>query len=327
MVKLAIISFEHVHAAHYLEVLQRTPEVEIYLAEPEETRLAACGESLKGTTRFADYREMLRQTKLDGAIICSANARHHEIVLECARAGIHVLCEKPIATRLKDAYEMLAACEAQQLVLGICFPCRHSSVLSQARQILRQGGLGDLVAVKSTNHGTMPGGWFADPVLAGGGAVTDHTVHVADALRWLLGVEFTQVMARAATRLYNIPVEDVGLLSLEMNNQAFVTLDTSWSRPNKSFPLWGDVHLTLVGSKGVMELELFPWTLNYYSEAAGKHLAMARDGDLNGKMIRNFIAAIRGEESIAASGMDGIRALEVVEAAYRSIASHTVALI
>jgi predicted dehydrogenase len=157
--------------------------------------------------------------------------------------------------------------------------------------------------------------------------VTDHTVHVVDALRWFLGVEFTQVMARAATRLYDIPVEDVGLLSLEMNNQAFVTLDTSWSRPNKSFPIWGDVHLTLVGSKGVMELELFPWTLNYYSESVGKHLALARDGDLNGKMIRNFVAAIQGKETIAASGMDGVRALEVVEAAYRSIASRAVALI
>jgi predicted dehydrogenase len=216
---------------------------------------------------------------------------------------------------------MLAICEAQGVTLGICFPVRHSSVLQQARQIIQQGGLGSLVAVKSTNHGTMPGGWFIDPALSGGGAVIDHTVHVADGLRWLLDAEFTSVFAHAATRLYDIPVEDVGLLTLQMNNEAFVTLDTSWSRPNQSFPLWGDVSVTVVGTKGVLELELFPWTLNYYSEKDKKHLAIARDGDLNLKLLKNFVECLQGHETIAASGVDGLRALEVVQAAYQSIAA------
>jgi predicted dehydrogenase len=168
----------------------------------------------------------------------------------------------------------------------------------------------------------MLGDWFVDPRLAGGGAVMDHTVHVVDALRWLLEAEFTRVFARAATRLYDLPVEDCGLLSMEMSNGAFVTLDTSWSRPNRSFPLWGDVSMSIIGSEGVLELELFPWTLSFYSEETGKHVAIPHDGDLNRAMLQNFVKAIRGEAVISANGEDGLRALEVVEAAYHSIGSN-----
>lgn len=65
----------------------------------------------------------------------------------------------------------------------------------RVKQALEQGQTGEVLAIKGTNHGRMPGGWFTDPDLAGGGAVLDHTVHVADLIRWLLGKEFTSVYA------------------------------------------------------------------------------------------------------------------------------------
>jgi predicted dehydrogenase len=216
------------------------------------------------------------------------------VVLDFARAKIPILCEKPIATKCSDAREMLAICEANDVPLGICFPVRFSEPLRQAKRLVEQGGLGQVVAVKATNHGTMPGDWFVDPQLSGGGAVMDHTVHVVDALRWLFDAEFTQVFAHAANRLHPIPVEDVGLLTLEMSNEVFVTLDTSWSRPNRSFPIWGDVTIEIVRNARGTQLDLFPWTLNYYSESAGKHLADARDGDLTLRMLENFVGMIEG---------------------------------
>jgi UDP-N-acetylglucosamine 3-dehydrogenase len=200
-------------------------------------------------------------------------------------------------------------------------------VLQRAKQMILTGALGRTVAVKSTYHGTMPGGWFGDPALAGGGAIMDHTVHVVDLLRWLFDAEFTQVFAHAATRMYDFQVEDCGLLTLEMNNGVFVTLDTSWSRPNRSFPIWGDVSLSIIGTRGVLNLELYPWTLNFYSEKEGKHLAIAKDGDLNQRLLENFIRAVGGEERISASGLDGMRALEVVEAAYQSVAANQIVML
>jgi UDP-N-acetylglucosamine 3-dehydrogenase len=321
MPNLAIIGFEHVHAAHYLAALKQLPEVKLFVAEKEAQRLTPYKSQLEGVPVFSDFRRLLEEVSLDGAIVCTDNAGHRDAVNQCARSHVHILCEKPIATSLEDARQMLALCEANQVILGICFPVRQSPVLAQAREVIRQGGMGKIRAIKATNHGTMPGDWFADPIRSGGGAIMDHTVHVADALRWLLDAEFTRVFALSAIRLYDIPVEDCGLLSLEMNNGVFVTLDTSWSRPNRSFPLWGDVTLRVIGEKGVLDLDLFPWTLNYFSEEAEKHLAIAGDGDLNYKMLINFLEATHGNGTVSATGRDGLRALEVVMAAYRSVSS------
>ena len=320
--RLAIISLEHLHAAYYLPCLRNLPGIEVVaVAESGQRRVSAHASLLEGLTVVSDYHQLLRPGAVDGVLVCSANSHHKQVVLDFARAKIPILCEKPIATKCSDAREMLAICEANDVPLGICFPVRFSEPLRQAKRLVEQGGLGPVVAVKATNHGTMPGDWFVDPQLSGGGAIMDHTVHVVDALRWLFDAEFTQVFAHAANRLHPIPVEDVGLLTLEMSNEVFVTLDTSWSRPNRSFPIWGDVTIEIIGTRGVLSVDLFPWTLNYYSESAGKHLADARDGDLSLRMLENFVGMIEGRATLSATGLDGLRALEVVEAAYKSIAT------
>ncbi|MEW5977926.1 MAG: Gfo/Idh/MocA family oxidoreductase [Acidobacteriota bacterium] len=322
MIRLAIISFEHVHAPHYLQGLKEIDGVSVAaVAEPEDRRLEAHSSLLQGIPRYTDYKRMIEAEDLDGVIVCSANSRHKEIVIECARAGLPVLCEKPIATRTADAREMLAVCQAHDSALVICFPTRFSPALHQAREVLRQGSLGKPLAVSATNRGMMPGDWFVDPELAGGGALMDHTVHVADALRWLFEAEFTRVFAHAATRLHQTPVEDVGLVTLEMSNEVFVTVDTSWSRPNRSFPLWGDLCMRIVGTEGVLDVDVVPWTLNQYSEEAGKHLVTARDGDLNIRLLTAFVQSLSGQSTLLANGVDGLRALEVVEAAYKSLES------
>lgn len=322
MVKLLMLGLEHVHARHYLECLKHLPEVQVVaVAEADSGRLHAVSEFLEAMPVYADYHKMLREEPADGAIVCSANTRHKDMVKDCARAGIPILCEKPIATKAADAREMLAVCQAHEVPLGMCFPARFSEALSQAKHLIGQGEMGKVLAVKATNHGTMPGDWFVDPELSGGGAIMDHTVHVVDALRWLFEAEFTQVFGHASSRLHSLGVEDTGLLSLEMSNEVIVTLDTSWSRPNRSFPIWGDVSLVIIGTRGVLNLELFPWTLNYYSEEAGKHLVISRDGDLNRLLLESFIKVLRTKTAVSADGVDGLRALEVVEAAYQSVLS------
>jgi len=325
MIKLLMLGLEHIHAYHYLECLKHMADVQVVgVAEADGGRLDAAVELLETVPIYTDYQKMLLEVPADGAIVCSANTRHKDMVKNSARAGIAVLCEKPIATKTSDAREMLAVCQAHEVPLGICFPARFSDALSQAKHLIDRGEAGKVLAVKATNHGTMPGDWFVDPELSGGGAVMDHTVHVVDALRWLLEAEFTQVFGHASSQLYNLGVEDSGLLSLEMSNEVIVTLDTSWSRPNRSFPVWGDVSLSIVGTRGVLNLELFPWTLNHYSEEAGKHLVLSRDGDLNRRLLDNFIGALRAKTTLSPDGVDGLRALELVEAAYKSVSSGSV---
>src|SRR5262249_52364629 len=153
-----------------------------------------------------------------------------EMVVDCARVGLPVLCEHPLATRTADAREMLAICQAHEVLLGLCVPIRFSDALLQAKRLIEQGELGKILAVNARNCGTMPGDWFVDPELSGGGAIMTHTGDIITTLRWLVEAEFTNVYARASSRLHNLQVEDAALLTLEMSNEVIVTLDTSWSR-------------------------------------------------------------------------------------------------
>jgi predicted dehydrogenase len=325
MTRLLLISLEHPDAQSYLECLRHLPEVELAgLAEPDSRRLPANRDLLNAVQIFEDYREMLQKVSADGAIVCSANAKHKEMVIDCARAGLPVLCETPLATRTADAREMLAISQAHEVLLGLCSPIRFSDALIQAKRLIEQGELGKILAVNARNRGTMPGDWFVDPELSGGGAIMAHAADVIGALRWLSEAEFTSVFARASSVLHNLDVEDAGLLTLEMSNEAIVTLDTSWSRPKKSSPVGADISLTIIAARGVLNLELFPWTLNYYSEQAGKHLVISHDGDLTRQLLENFVRSLSGEATIAGNGVDGLRMLEVVEAAYKSVSSGTV---
>ena len=89
--------------------------------------------------------------------------------------------------------------------------------------------------------------------LSGGGAATDHIVHIMDLIRWILKDEVKSVYAELDTRFYDIDVEDCGMVTLELESGVIVSIDPSWSRP-QTFPTWGDAIMNFVGTKGNLKL-------------------------------------------------------------------------
>src|SRR5699024_9456389 len=126
-------------------------------------------------------------------VVTSANAHHKDLVLEAARRGVHVLCEKPLATTVADAEEMVAACREAGVVLMTAFPVHFSPAVASLRSALADGALGELIGLTGTNNGKLPTArdWFTDVDLAGGGAMVDHTVHLAEILDSVLGAPAT----------------------------------------------------------------------------------------------------------------------------------------
>jgi UDP-N-acetylglucosamine 3-dehydrogenase len=128
--------------------------------------------------------------------------------------------------------------------------------VARAREIVRGGALGRVLAVSGTNRGKIPGGWFLDPELAGG-AVMDHTVHLADLLRWMLDVEVNSVYAEVDSFFGAGETDDAAILTLELEggsfaDGAFATIDPSWSR-GEGYPTWGDVIFRISGTSGVLD--------------------------------------------------------------------------
>lgn len=319
MIRIALLSFEHVHAYGHAEVLSQLPNVKFTaFAEDDPRRRRAMARRFPKPKAYTSWRRLLAEAPCDAVITASANARHYEMSVAAAKAGKHVLCEKPITTTLEDAHDLIDTCAAQNVKLQVAFPVRYCAAIQQARSVIASGELGDILAINTTNHGTMPGGWFSNKKLAGGGAIMDHTVHVVDLLRYLLGKEFTQVYAESTTKLYPIKVEDCALLMLEMQDGPFVSLDTSWSRP-PSYKIWGDVVLEFKGTKSDLSLDCFPTILNMYQNKTMRHTTLSGGDNFDREMITAFVDAIINDRAPDITGEDGYKALEVALAAYEAI--------
>jgi predicted dehydrogenase len=259
-------------------------------------------------------------------IICSENAKHRALTLAAAEAGAHILCEKPLATAVEDAQAMIAACDRAGVHLMTAFPMRFSPPVLQVKAMLDGGNLGRVYGINGTNQGECPKhlrSWFVDPLLAGGGAVMDHTVHLADLLRWMLQSEITEVYAQHNHILYADEAPDVetgGLIMLTFDNGVFASIDCSWSKPSY-YPTWGGLAMDWVAEKGFVRVDAFRQVLPVYSHDAGRARWAFWGSDMNQAMVDEFAACIRENRPPLISGTDGLKALEVVLAAYRSAES------
>jgi len=320
-IKIGMASFAHMHAGSYAGSLMSIPEAEIIGIWDDDPKR---GQEMSGRFK-APYEpdlDKFLQMGMDGVVVCTENAGHKKVTLAAAAAGKHVICEKPLAMSVADAQEMVDACQKAGVILATAFPCRFSPAMGRLREIVGAGKLGDLVGIAGTNQGSYPGGWFVKKELSGGGAVIDHTVHCTDLMRWLTGAEVKSVYAEISNGMRHEEFDDCGTLTLEFTNGMFATLDTSWSRP-KSFPYWGNVTLQVTGTGGCANMDMFrqQYTVHNDEEMRTRYQDWGDNIDL--LLMKGFLSAIKGEWPAAlASGVDGMRAVEVALAAYQSYAAH-----
>lgn len=312
--KVGIISFAHGHAYAYAEALKKMDGVELVgIADDNETRGVEASMRYN-TSYYPTYEELLNQD-LEAVIITSENAKHHEHVLAAAKKGKHILCEKPIATNKQDAVEMIDACKENNVFLQIAFPVRFSTPVAKAKQIIEEGELGSIVAIKGTNRGTNPGGWFVEKDKSGGGAVMDHTVHLVDIMRWYMGSDVKEVYAEVDNLISDVAIDDCGIVTMEFENNVFASIDCSWSR-NKTFPTWGDVTLEIIGTKGTLTVDAFAQKTDVYSMEGAQWDFWGED--MNQDLVEDFVSNVKNGVPPTITGEDGLKAMEVALAGYES---------
>jgi UDP-N-acetylglucosamine 3-dehydrogenase len=313
--RVGLVSFAHVHASALASTLGTLEQVEFTgIHDEDEARGRAAAEE-RGARWHRTLEGLLGAS--DAIVIASTNADRRRYTEAAAKARIHVLSEKPIATTIADARAMVNACKAAGVQLGTAFPVRGSPAVIGLREAIAAGSLGTVRAIRATNPGQYPGLWFGDRRLAGGGAAMDHTVHAADAIRWLTGDEFVRVHAELGSFIYGLDVEDCGLLTCDLASGAFASIDCSWSRP-QTFPTWGGVTLHVVGDKATVDIDVFRQALTHYDDTSGRTRLVGWGDDLTRRMVADFVDAVLAGRPVPISGEDGLRALEVAIAAYRS---------
>ena len=209
------------------------------LADPVADNLSGMGEMLAvpPERRYADYREMLKRAELDAVTIATPHHMHAGQAMDAAAAGVAVISEKPMATSVEQAEEVLAAVRRNGVPYAVVHNFLFTPGMERARALLGEGAVGTpfFGRAKSlfnkTDDRADPNNEWRASRAAGGGAINDTAYHEIYLLETLVGAPVRYVEARVATQHFAFDVDDLALLLLEHEGGALSTVATSWCVP------------------------------------------------------------------------------------------------
>jgi predicted dehydrogenase len=314
---VAMVGAGHVHAPGYLDRLSAHPEVRlagVYDADPERAAQLA---GRAGTGVFPSPEAAVAAA--DAVVVCSEPTRQSALVRIAAGEGRPTLCEKPLGTCPAEADALLAL--AERAAISVALPVRYHRAAVRLRSSVRGGLLGRGVAVWGTNRNSFPGGWFADPALAGGGCLLDHVVHVADLLRWIWDTDFACVMAEAAVRhTAGLQMEDTAAVLVECTNGMIATIDPSMSRP-RGMPGALDLVMDVWGELGTAKLDVFAEHVESVDAQGVTHRQLI-GGDMDALMISDWVESVRSGGPPPVPVPDAFAATSLAFAAQRAVGTH-----
>jgi len=267
------------------------------------------------------YEELLADPAVEAIYNPLPNALHCEWSIRALEAGKHVLCEKPLAVTLADAIAMEDACELAGVVLGIDHHLRAAPTIAAMRRLLVEGAIGEIVAARVFHARALPEElqtWRLESPGAGAGVVLDITVHDVDAIRFLTGDEVAEVTAATANQgLAAGPVEDSAMGVLRMRGGQLVSFHDAYTvaHAGTGIELHGKTG-SLIGRDLLMPDPVGEVLLR--RGEAVERIEVGERRPIYEVVVERFAAAARGEGEPVASGVDGIRSLEVALAVLQS---------
>jgi 1,5-anhydro-D-fructose reductase (1,5-anhydro-D-mannitol-forming) len=270
---------------------------------------------------FASLDELVADPGIDAVYISTTNDLHAEQTIAAARAGKHVLCEKPLAVTIEDAWRMRDACEEAGVVFGTNHHLRGAPTILAMRKLVEEGAIGDIVAARVFHAGLLPEvfrTWRLARPETGAGVVLDLTVHDTDTIRFLMSDEVAEVVALTANQgLAHAGIEDSVMGVLRMQGGALVSFHDAFTVPHAGTGV--ELHGT-TGSLIGRDV-LGPEPVGEVLVTRGSHTEQVDVGErwpIYEYAVRRFNAAVRSGGSPLASGDDGIASLSVALAAVES---------
>lgn len=331
-VHAGIIGSQFISSIH-AESLQRCPGAVLAgVASPTPGNAAAFARRFDIPRAFTDYRELLALPDLDLVVIGVPNDLHCQVVVDAARAGKHIVIEKPLCLNLAEADRMIAAAREAGVKLmyaeELCFAPKYVRL----KQLLDSGALGHPVLLKqSEKHDGPHAAHFWDVERSGGGVTMDMGCHAIEFFRWLLGrPRVTSVYAQMGTHVHGHKTrgEDNALLILEFENGVTALAEESWTK------LGGmDDRAEVHGSKGVAYADLLHGNAIETYSLEGYDYAVEKAGSTRGwsftiyeeawnygfhQEMAHFVDCVRHDRPPLVTGEDGRVVLEVIFAAYES---------
>jgi predicted dehydrogenase len=321
-----------IHAESYHRFVPDAEVVSVYSRNEERARAFARKHRIDRWS--TDLDSAVAQADGDVVDICLPNHLHASTVIAAARAGRHVIIEKPLCLTLEEADEMIAVCKAQRTKLmyaeELCFAPKYE----RARQLVQEGAVGTIYYMRQCEKHSGPhSDWFYDVDQSGGGALMDMGCHGLAWFRWMLGPNARPltVYAQMQTGLLHgerTRCEENSLCLVEFDTGAVGIVENSWAK------LGGmEDRVEICGSGGVVYADLFMGNSALTYSERGYGYAMEKAGSTRGwsfttfeeafnqgypQELQHFIACVREDLTPVTTGEDGRAVLELLNAAYHS---------
>jgi len=283
---------------------------------------------------YSDYKKMISEIKPDIVTVATESGKHPAITIDCLNAGIHVICEKPMALSTRDADQMIAARKASGKKLAVCFQNRFNAPVQRLRGALDSGRFGRVL------HGMIQIRWNRNPVYYSeapwrgtweqdGGTLMNQCIHGIDLLQWLMGEDAVRVHAQTRRFTRPIEAEDFGAAIVEFKNGALGIIEGSAcvypTNLNETLSLFGENGTAVIGGLAVNKLETWRFAdAETIGDTEDKALnPLEKDppsvyGYGHTALFTDFVSAIEENREPYISAEAAKKALELILAVYKS---------
>ena len=250
-IRVGVIGAGAIAQVAHLPVLRRLGSVEVAaICDNDAAKAQALAARFEVKDTYDDIEEVLRYANVDVVVICTPNHLHEIHVTAALAAGVHVLCERPLALNLAGVERVLAASDKYGKRVMVGMNHRFRSDVQAVRGFLAGGDLGALQGVRGGWYTFQPSrqmlGWRLRPEQAGGGAVLDLGLPLVDLGMWLAGWPAPKRISAHLTRPSKDGVEDMGSALIVLENGVSITMDVSWRHMGEGERFWFDI----VGARG-----------------------------------------------------------------------------
>ncbi|HUT61244.1 MAG TPA: Gfo/Idh/MocA family oxidoreductase [Phycisphaerae bacterium] len=289
-----------------------------------------------GVPCFLSGQEMFESGQIDAVIIATPHYWHPVLAIQAARAGLHALTEKPMASSVGPARAMIAECRKRKVALGVMFQMRAQGVMMKMKQMVDAGRLGEVFRVSMIcsswyrtqfyyNSGAWRGTWDGE----GGGVLINQAPHNLDVFAWIGGMP-KSLIAAVDTRLHKIEVENTAnvICDYGRGKHGYIYATTAEAPGLNQLMVCGDKG-TLVAEGGKLRFAKLKMPISRHimtSREMFTHLSgewsdvkITKDpggGHIN--VTRNFAQHIRRGKPLLAPGSEGVNELELSNAVYLS---------
>ncbi len=251
MLRVAVLSFWHVHAQDYASEAKSHPEAEIFAIWDENVERGRREASQRNVPFYKNLDELLSSRDIDGVVVTTPTTAHREIIPTAARAGKHIFTEKVIAPRLSEARNIVAEVEEAGVTFVVSLPRLYAGYTQAIRESLDGGKIGEptYLRVRVSHDGVLPNttnhrGWlperFFDPPQSAGGVTVDFGAHPLYLTAHLLGMpdEVSAVYGRFTGRA----VEDHSVVTMRYSKRTLAVAEASFVGASAPFSV--EIHGT-----------------------------------------------------------------------------------